>query len=101
MYPFGSRGMSASTGRAERSESLGFTRDCITPVATACVSSPGTRTLTSGLGNSFVQRVMERIAHTAVLMEAPTEPGSFRTLNCICSDSYHEAATTRSRFQLI
>ena len=45
-YPFGSRGMSAATGRAERSESLGFPRDCITPVATACVSSPGTRTLT-------------------------------------------------------
>ena len=38
--------MSASVGRAERSEGLGFPRNCITPVATACVSSPGTRTVT-------------------------------------------------------
>ena len=45
-YLFGSRGMNAATARAERSEGLGFPRDCITPVATACVSSPGTRTLT-------------------------------------------------------
>ena len=44
--PFGSRGMSAATGQAERSEGLGFPRDCVTPVATACVSSPGTRMLT-------------------------------------------------------
>ena len=44
-YLFGSRGMCAATGRAERSEGLGFPRDCITPVATTCVSSPGTRRL--------------------------------------------------------
>ena len=47
-YPFGSRGISAATGKAERSEGVGFPRDCITPVATARVSSPGTRTLTGG-----------------------------------------------------
>ena len=53
MYPFGSQGMSAATARAERSEGLGFPRDCITPVATACVSSLGTRTHTLQL-DAFV-----------------------------------------------
>lgn len=42
--------MSAATGRAERLEGLAFPQDCITPVAIACVSSPGTRTLTYPLG---------------------------------------------------
>ena len=38
--------MSAATGRAERSEGRSFPRDCIIPAATACVPSPGTRTVT-------------------------------------------------------
>ena len=48
--------MSAATGRTERSEGLGFPWGCITPMATACVSSPGTRTLT--LVESLLSRLL-------------------------------------------
>ena len=40
-YPFGARGMSAEKVRAERSQGRRFPRDCIIPVATACVPPPG------------------------------------------------------------
>lgn len=52
-YPFGAREVGGAKGRAEWLEGSGFPRDRITPVATACASSPETRTVTPARRNFY------------------------------------------------